>query len=260
MTSEQAWLKFGDLELDGFVVDCAQTAEAGLALARSQTYDLILLDHRLPDRFGTDLLPDLTPRERPVPLIVLTGFGEVDGAVSAIRDGPAAYKQKPIEGAVLVALIRDVLEKFRTRHDHASGADADPKAIELERLETVYGRLGTCISKRELTGIILRTLFDRRLTLRSFPGCAAALRHVVTTADTSVLLIGLEVRRLISTAAATPLPGHPKLIAAVAGLEAGGIKQSQAIFAQHRTLSRAYLSHLVTMRRVVMPASGAVRR
>jgi DNA-binding response OmpR family regulator len=234
------------LEFEGLAVDYALTAAAGLARARSRRYDLILLDHRLPDGFGTDLLPDLTPADSPVPVVLLTGFGDIDGGIAAIRAGAAEYKTKPIDIDVLVGLIRDVLERPRPRPAPAISAADAGTGTEIEWLETVGTRLGTCISKQELTGVILRTLLDRRLTLRWFPGCAAALRYALTTKESSRTLILLELRRVIATAAGTRLPRHPKVIAALAELEAGGIKQSQEILAKHTGLSRAYFSHRIS--------------
>jgi len=119
------------LERAGFAVGHAASLREGLDLAAVMQPDLILLDLRLPDGDGLTALPQLS-RDRegaPVPVIVLTAFGEVEDAVSAMKQGAADYLKKPIdldelllvvEGALASAGLRDRLDFSRERDSRVS--------------------------------------------------------------------------------------------------------------------------------------------
>ena len=126
------------LEKAGFAVGHASSLREGLDLAAVMQPDLILLDLRLPDGDGLSVLPQIS-RDRegaPVPVIVLTAFGEVEDAVSAMKQGAADYLKKPIdldelllvvEGALTSAGLRDRLDFSRERDSRVSalqGRDA----------------------------------------------------------------------------------------------------------------------------------------
>jgi len=119
------------LERAGFAVGHATSLREGLDLAEAMQPDLILLDLRLPDGDGLTALPQLS-RDRegnPIPVIVLTAFGEVEDAVSAMKQGAADYLKKPIDldelmlvvEAVLVSAgLRDRLDFSRERESRIS--------------------------------------------------------------------------------------------------------------------------------------------
>lgn len=73
----------------------AGSAAAGLALAAQHTIDLILLDVRLPDASGLDLIEPLRQHAPRAAIIVMTAYGEVDVAVAAVNQGVADYLHKP---------------------------------------------------------------------------------------------------------------------------------------------------------------------
>ena len=75
----------------GFHIDCAVTGSAGLAMARTVPYQVILLDLRLPDLPGLAVLATLRAEGIDVPVLVLTGFGDFESARVAGSFG-AAFK------------------------------------------------------------------------------------------------------------------------------------------------------------------------
>ena len=108
-------LALGDtLSDEGYEVVVAGTVEEALAgLARP--VDLVLSDFRLPDGTGFDVLHAVQQGCPDVPVVLLTAYGTVTGAVEAIRSGAAEYLTKPFEDAQLLALVRRHLELRRLR-------------------------------------------------------------------------------------------------------------------------------------------------
>jgi len=84
-----------ELTRRGYVVESA--ADGGEAIAKSAACeaDVILLDLRLPDMDGIEVLNELRRREVPAGVIVLTGHGTIDTAIQAIRLGAYDYLEKP---------------------------------------------------------------------------------------------------------------------------------------------------------------------
>src|SRR5260221_10785494 len=71
------------LELEGYIVTQAETAELGLTLLAANTYDMVLLDISLPDRNGLDVLEEIRERDAGIPIIMITAHGTVDNAIRA---------------------------------------------------------------------------------------------------------------------------------------------------------------------------------
>lgn len=80
---------------EGLHVWTAGSAEAGLQLAQQHRPAFLLLDVRLPGESGLDALPKFLAATRGAPVIVMTAFGDLDTAVSAVRQGACDYLTKP---------------------------------------------------------------------------------------------------------------------------------------------------------------------
>ncbi|HEV8307664.1 MAG TPA: sigma-54 dependent transcriptional regulator [Methylomirabilota bacterium] len=75
----------------------ASTAAEGLQKADDADPDIILLDLRLPDASGLEVLKTLKARHPDTPVIMITGFGQVESAVEAMKHGATDYLEKPFE-------------------------------------------------------------------------------------------------------------------------------------------------------------------
>src|SRR5262245_32738932 len=84
------------LEKLGHSVDLARTAAQGRELFYSQGPDLTLLDLRLPDGNGLDVLPELKVHAPGAIVIMMTAYATVEDAVRAIKLGARDYLQKPL--------------------------------------------------------------------------------------------------------------------------------------------------------------------
>jgi CheY-like chemotaxis protein/AraC-like DNA-binding protein len=87
-------------------VETCSTGAASLELARHHRYDVVVLDYKLPDMSGIDVLTHLRREGIGTPVIVLTGYGTPEVAFKAGRLGVVAFKAKPIRGAELLESVR----------------------------------------------------------------------------------------------------------------------------------------------------------
>src|SRR5262245_9904344 len=96
----------------------AESVAAARALISSSPFDVVLLDYRLPDGTGFDLMPEIEARLPGVPILMLTVHGTVEHAVEAMRRGAFNYVQKPIDPAQLDAHIAKALETGELRKEN----------------------------------------------------------------------------------------------------------------------------------------------
>jgi len=85
----------------------ANDAKEGLAKIRSETFDVVFLYVHLPDGPGLDILPSILEKPASPEVIIITGYGDPDGAELAITEGAWSYVEKPLS-------VRDI-KLFLTR-------------------------------------------------------------------------------------------------------------------------------------------------
>ena len=100
------------LQKAGYDVDAAETGKEALEKAENSCYDLALVDVRLPDMDGTDLLVASKETLRDTVKIMITGFPSLETGVKALDGGADAYLVKPVRPEELLVLIE---EKLKTR-------------------------------------------------------------------------------------------------------------------------------------------------
>ncbi len=108
-----AYLKKGLAE-NGFVVDVAGDGEAGLLLAQTADYDLVVLDVMLPGRDGWSVLAELRRSKQQTPVLFLTARDTVQDRVKGLEYGADDYLVKPFAFSELLARIRSVLRRGQT--------------------------------------------------------------------------------------------------------------------------------------------------
>ncbi len=99
------------LEDEGYIVETAETAKKGIEESEKTFYNLALIDVRLPDMEGIELLSKLrntTPKMRK---IIVTGYPTLQNAVAAVNKGADAYVMKPFEVDKILQTIREQLKK-----------------------------------------------------------------------------------------------------------------------------------------------------
>ena len=103
---------------DQVEVQGAATGKEGLQMADEVSPDLVLLDLRLPDMDGMDVLRALRTRYPEVAVIIITGFGQIQSAVEAIKVGATDYLEKPFEHVEKLKLaVGRALDEVRAKRE-----------------------------------------------------------------------------------------------------------------------------------------------
>lgn len=99
------------LESSGAKVTTAADGATGLSFARSQKWDLVLLDYQLPDTNGIEVCRQLktAPETRAIPVLFLTGSVKPEGVLGCYEAGADCYLSKPIGAVTLVQQVRMTL-------------------------------------------------------------------------------------------------------------------------------------------------------
>jgi two-component system response regulator HydG len=99
------------LRADGHEVDVAPDANAAAQALKTRSYDLVLLDVRMPGIDGIQFVETLRIWGEKVPVLMISGFGTVEGAVRALHVGADDFLTKPVEPDVLSARVAELLER-----------------------------------------------------------------------------------------------------------------------------------------------------
>ena len=91
---------------DGFRVVTVSTREAGLQALRDERFAAVIIDVRLPDGDGLDVVRRVCETVTPPPAIVVTGFASKHVRAAALAAGAAAFFAKPFEAAALASCVR----------------------------------------------------------------------------------------------------------------------------------------------------------
>ena len=99
------------LEFEKYNVDEAEDGQQGLDMALKGGYDVILSDIKMPKLDGTELLTKLMAHGTDASLIMMSGHGNIETAVDAVKKGAFDYLAKPIDLNRLLIAIRNALDK-----------------------------------------------------------------------------------------------------------------------------------------------------
>lgn len=95
----------------GYEVETASTNARARKLLTTRDYSLILSDLRLPDQDGIHLLSWLRDLQKATPVIIMTSYAEIQGAVLAMKEGAADYVSKPVQPDELLKKIKEAISQ-----------------------------------------------------------------------------------------------------------------------------------------------------
>lgn len=135
---------------------CFDSAEEFLkATDRSVQFDCVVSDVRMPGMSGLDLVHHLNTRGFIRPIILITGHGDIDMAVSAIKIGAFDFIEKPFDENRLLASIRNAVEHGRQQMSNAA---------ELEKLQSRFNSLSS--RQREVMELAVAGLSSKEIGAR----------------------------------------------------------------------------------------------
>jgi DNA-binding response OmpR family regulator/energy-coupling factor transporter ATP-binding protein EcfA2 len=159
------------LEDEGHPVVLASTGGEGQRILRDAAISLVLLDLRLPDMNGTDLMQDVQRLDAPPEVVVITAHATLESAIMAIEAGAAGYILKPVDPTRFRALVGKVLERRRLQRENA--ALYERIDCERRRLQALYEVSRHLISVRDIDDVLSLIV---RETSRLLGAEAVALR------------------------------------------------------------------------------------
>lgn len=99
------------LEFEDFEVEEAENGREGLEKAKSDSYDIIFCDIKMPEMDGMEVLDGLLKAEVDSPVIMISGHGNIDTAVQAIKKGAFDFIEKPLDLNRILVTIRNAKDK-----------------------------------------------------------------------------------------------------------------------------------------------------
>ena len=123
------------LESEGYLVDYALTGKEAIKKTQKTTYNIALIDIKLPDMLGVELLSlirDNVPRTRKV---IITGYPNLQNAISAINKHADGFLVKPIDIAKLLEVVEEQLEFQRDEDKYSEKKIAEFLRSKLKEIK-----------------------------------------------------------------------------------------------------------------------------
>lgn len=140
-TARRTWSDI--LRLEGYQVSTAANGEAAMANIQKETFDVMLLDLRMPGMDGLEVLRSVNRLSPETLIILLTAHGSLDSAIEALRQGAHDYLLKPASPEQVLSSVAGAL---------ARRAEAQHKRLLLGQLESSLQQLKSVEGMEELQG------------------------------------------------------------------------------------------------------------
>jgi DNA-binding NtrC family response regulator len=167
------WTLEQHLVREGYDVMTVDSAEKGLELINDEQPELVLLDNRLPEMSGLELLAKLDVHERGIMVIMITAYGMVESAVKAMKLGAYDYISKPFNLEEITFVIRKALEAGLLR--------TQVKQLRQERRSSVDAIIGECNEMLKIKNLI-RTIAKSDATTVLIQGESGTGKELVAKA------------------------------------------------------------------------------
>ncbi len=180
------------LEASDYRVELYDSGESFIAKYDPNTIAVLVLDVRMPGMSGLEVQDHLIARNADIPIIFITGHGDVSMAVTALKRGAADFIEKPFEQAALKQLVERKLHDARTMH--LQKANATVNNMLLSKLTPRERQVLDCIINGRLNkqiaddlGISIKTVEAHRASImdKTNSGTVADLMRIVMNSTSS---------------------------------------------------------------------------
>ena len=164
------------LTLDGFRIEHARSGALAIALATGSHFDFILLDLRLPDLSGLEVLHELRRADVHAPVGIVSGFLTDDAVLNAKQFGAAAFLLKPVDCDDVIALVRRLVnvETIDSSVQHSGAKDPQNTFAACRRVFERAEHLSD--PQTILLRAVLAVLIDPTSSTLAFGACVRAFR------------------------------------------------------------------------------------
>jgi signal transduction histidine kinase len=181
------------LRLDGVGVDTCDSAPEALKQIQEHEYDAIVSDIKMPGMDGLALLAKIQALRPETPTLLITGHGEHDLAIQALRGGAYDFIQKPIDRDYVVAALRRAIQTHQLRRqvrDHQRALELHAHALERVVQYRTQELVQANAVKDQFLGMVSHEL---SMPLTSLEGRVHLLRRQLDRADADdIVRLGLE--------------------------------------------------------------------
>jgi len=140
------------MESVGLPVETFKSAQEFLAFKRLEIPACLVLDLQLPDLSGLDLQRELAETGNEIPIIFITGHGDIPQSVRAMKAGAVEFLTKPFDTKILVEAVRQAIEA-----DRAARADRVLVAEIRRRYDTLTAR------EREVMALVVAGMLNKQI-------------------------------------------------------------------------------------------------
>jgi len=103
------------LEADGYEVVCAQNGTEGIAAFEKEKPDIVITDIKMPSMDGIEVLKKVKDQDVDTEVIIITGHGDIENAIEALKHGASDFINKPVRDEALAIALRRAREKAEIR-------------------------------------------------------------------------------------------------------------------------------------------------
>ena len=104
------------LSNEGYSVETVENGKLAIRISEKSRFDMALIDIKLPDMEGTELLHRLKEKQPHMVKIIITGFPTLENAMETVNEGAAGYILKPFDVEKLLEMIRKHLKRETDEH------------------------------------------------------------------------------------------------------------------------------------------------
>lgn len=129
------------LEDEGYVTESAETAKKGIQKSEEAFFNLAMIDVRLPDMQGIELLSKLRETKPKMRKLIVTGYPTLQNAVAAVNKGADAYIMKPFDVEKILSTIKEQLQKQAEEKAYSEEKIAEFIETRVKELDASSGAL-----------------------------------------------------------------------------------------------------------------------
>ncbi len=160
------------LRENGYTCDCSTDADSAMEMLRSNDYDLLISDIKMPGNSDMELVSNISKIAESMPVILVTAYPSIDNAIRALKFHVCDYLLKPVDFGVLLERISDVLKKVNIHQKIIQKAQQSARKWSqeldnIERLASTSSKDASLKSFNSYLDILFKNMFESLMSLKN---------------------------------------------------------------------------------------------